>query len=88
MWIGRKIRWLTLYIYSYGSTESCAGVVYQRVGVSPAGSIGYLTANTELKLVDENDNGMEFMEIQYKRTRNRSRCMDFGLIICFVDFLI
>ncbi|KAI8147112.1 hypothetical protein BJV82DRAFT_376835 [Fennellomyces sp. T-0311] len=40
----------------YGSTESCAGVVYQRVGVSPAGSIGYLTANTELKLVDEQDN--------------------------------
>ncbi|KAG2217241.1 hypothetical protein INT45_012189 [Circinella minor] len=40
----------------YGSTESCAGVVYQRVGISPAGSIGYLTANTELKLVDENDN--------------------------------
>ncbi|KAI9278299.1 hypothetical protein BDA99DRAFT_553953 [Phascolomyces articulosus] len=40
----------------YGSTESCAGVVYQRVGVSPAGSIGYLTANTELKLIDENGN--------------------------------
>ena len=56
-----------IYIYSYGSTESCAGVVYQRVGISPAGSIGYLTANTELKLVDENDNGMEFIEIQYKR---------------------
>ncbi|KAI9484834.1 hypothetical protein BDB00DRAFT_853163 [Zychaea mexicana] len=36
----------------YGSTESCAGVVYQRVGISPAGSIGYLTANTELKIID------------------------------------
>ncbi|KAJ8658373.1 hypothetical protein O0I10_006058 [Lichtheimia ornata] len=40
----------------YGSSETCAGCVYQRVGVSPAGSIGYLTANTELMLVDENGN--------------------------------
>lgn len=42
----------------YGSSETCAGCVYQRVGVSPPGSIGYLIANTELMLMDENGNGM------------------------------
>ncbi|KAL1928947.1 hypothetical protein VTP01DRAFT_2006 [Rhizomucor pusillus] len=49
----------------YGTTETTAGVVYQKVGQSQPGkyitttihcSIGHLTANTELKLVDLDGN--------------------------------
>lgn len=42
---------------SYGLTETTAGCVYQRVGVSPAGSTGMLISNMECKLVDEEGNG-------------------------------
>ncbi|CAO3634571.1 unnamed protein product [Mucor fragilis] len=41
----------------YGLTETTAGCVYQRLGVSPSGSTGVLVANMECKLVDEEGNG-------------------------------
>lgn len=44
-------------LYSYGLTETTAGCVYQRLGVSPSGSTGVLVANMECKLVDEEGNG-------------------------------
>ncbi|KAF1807348.1 hypothetical protein V8B55DRAFT_1349107 [Mucor lusitanicus] len=40
----------------YGLTETTAGCVYQRLGVSPSGSTGVLVANMECKLVDEEGN--------------------------------
>lgn len=43
--------------YSYGLTETTAGCVYQKLGVSPSGSTGVLVANMECKLVDEEGNG-------------------------------
>ncbi|KAI9252508.1 hypothetical protein EDC94DRAFT_620748 [Helicostylum pulchrum] len=42
----------------YGMTETTAGCIYQKIGVSPAGSTGVLIANMECKLVDI-DNGKE-----------------------------
>ncbi|CAO0789744.1 unnamed protein product [Mucor circinelloides] len=40
----------------YGLTETTAGCVYQKLGVSPSGSTGVLVANMECKLVDEEGN--------------------------------
>ncbi|KAI8646020.1 hypothetical protein BD408DRAFT_410991 [Parasitella parasitica] len=40
----------------YGMTETTAGCIYQKVGVSPSGSTGVLVANMECKLVDEEGN--------------------------------
>lgn len=40
----------------YGLTETTAGCVYQRLGVSPSGSTGVLVANMECKLVDQEGN--------------------------------
>ncbi|KAI8886389.1 acetyl-CoA synthetase-like protein [Backusella circina FSU 941] len=37
----------------YGLTETTAGCMYQRIGISPSGSSGVLVPNMELKLVDE-----------------------------------
>lgn len=42
---------------SYGMTETTAGCIYQKVGVSPSGSTGVLISNMECKLVDEEGNG-------------------------------
>jgi long-subunit acyl-CoA synthetase (AMP-forming) len=38
-------------------TETTAGCIYQKVGVSPSGSTGVLVSNMECKLVDEEGNG-------------------------------
>lgn len=38
----------------YGMTETTAGCIYQKVGISPSGSTGVLVSNMECKLVDEN----------------------------------
>ncbi|KAG1384501.1 hypothetical protein G6F60_000660 [Rhizopus arrhizus] len=40
----------------YGMTETTAGCIYQKVGISPLGSTGVLIANMECKLVDEAGN--------------------------------
>ncbi|KAI9474122.1 MAG: hypothetical protein EXX96DRAFT_509209 [Benjaminiella poitrasii] len=40
----------------YGLTETTAGCIYQRAGISPAGSTGVLVANMECKIVDEEGN--------------------------------
>ncbi|KAI8391662.1 uncharacterized protein BYT42DRAFT_557637 [Radiomyces spectabilis] len=42
----------------YGMTETTAGCIYQKVGISPAGSTGVLINNMECKLVDADGNAV------------------------------
>jgi acyl-CoA synthetase (AMP-forming)/AMP-acid ligase II len=42
----------------YGMTETTAGCIYQKVGISPSGSTGVLVSNMECKLVNEEGKGM------------------------------
>ena len=41
----------------YGLTETTAGCIYQKVGISPSGSTGVLISNMECKLVNEEGAG-------------------------------
>lgn len=45
----------------YGMTETTAGCIYQKVGISPSGSTGVLVSNMECKLVDENGEGSNWV---------------------------
>lgn len=55
----RKKGKLIKSFFSYGMTETTAGCIYQKVGISPLGSTGVLIANMECKLVDEAGNGKD-----------------------------
>lgn len=49
----------------YGMTETTAGCIYQKVGISPSGSTGVLVANMECKLVDEDGKGKLFLHMTF-----------------------
>lgn len=50
----------------YGMTETTAGCIYQKVGVSPPGSTGVLISNMECKIVNEQGIGTRNLKYSFR----------------------